>query len=320
MASENPDSQFSSTNLSSTQFPSYLPTAPTSPSNETNAPPFPSGPEPTPARRLPTIKPLLAHSDRTLAHLAKILSTPGGQDTVLSTAYYTLCFLHATINTTLNSQLESFANHFAKNAEKALLPGESVIATFQAPPLATFLLRLSSASKILSSKISDYRIFVRLWGLLGIYSWAKSVYTSPPKDPVLRAIAYAQVSANLCFQSLENVAYLATSGIISRKPERIGKDWQLSSRFWATHVALDFIRLWRVRSLWTDIDGDEKEAKAAREKEVETWWRQLLVDACYAPMTVHYSRSPGILSEAQIGALGMVACMTGFRQIWRNTA
>jgi hypothetical protein len=324
MASENPDSQFSSTNLSSTQFPSYLPTAPASPSAE-SAPPLPTPSAP----RFQNVRALFSNTDRTAAHLSRILATPGGQDSALTTAYYTLVFLHASINTTLESQLQNIAASFAKTASTALNPGETAIVSFTPPPLAANLARLSASSKLLSAKISDYRIFVRLWGLLGIYAWAKSVYNSPPKDPVLRSIAYAQVGVNLCFQTLENTAYLAGNGILTLAPEKQGKAWLLSAKFWAAHLALDFIRLYRVRSSWAkkevdaegkEVDVDEKEFRAKREVEVATWWRQFVVDCCYAPMSIHYSRPEGFLTQLQIGILGIVAGGTGFRELWRKTA
>jgi hypothetical protein len=316
MASENPDSQFSSTNLSSTQFPSYLPTAPTSPTLDSQPPlPLPK------SSRLAPIRKALKSTDRTLARLTAVLSTPAGTDSFLNTTYYTLTFLTATINTTLEAQLDSIATQFAKNASTALLPGESVVATFKAPAIATLLVRLSTSLKTLGSRISDYRTFVRMWGLLGIYAWAKSVYSGPPKDALLRRIAYAQVAVNFCFQVIENRAYLATHGIISRPAERIGRDWMLSAKFFAAHVVLDFVRLYRVRQLWaTEPVGEEKEAKMARAKEVETWWRQLLVDCCFAPMTVHWSRPDVVLTDAQMGFLGMVAGAAGFREVWRKTA
>jgi hypothetical protein len=324
MASENPDSQFSSTNLSSTQFPSYLPTAPASPTAE-SAPPLPTPSAP----RFQNVRVLLSKTDRTAAHISRILATPGGQDSLLTTAYYTLLFLHASINTTLESQLQNIAASFAKSASTALNPGETAIVSFAAPPLAANLARLSASSKLLSAKISDFRIFVRLWGLLGIYAWGKSVYNSPPKDPLLRSIAYAQVCVNLCFQTLENVAYLAGNGITTLAPEKQGKAWMLSSKFWAAHLVLDFVRLYRVRSLWgkkeldaegKEIDVDDKDFKAKREVEVATWWRQLVSDCCYAPMSIHYSRPEGLLTQIQIGMLGIVAGGTGLREIWRKTS
>jgi hypothetical protein len=326
MAAENPDSQFSSTNLSSTQFPSYLPTAPASPTAESAPAPIPT-PAPTP--RFQNVRVLLSNTDRTAAHLSRVLATPGGQDSILNTAYYTLLFLHASINTTLESQLEKIASSFAKTASTALNPGETAVVSFQAPPLAANLAKLSASSKMLSAIISDYRMFVRLWGLLGIYSWGKSVYNSPPKDRLLRAIAYSQVGVNLCFQTLENTAWLSSHGITTLEPKKQGQAWLWSAKFWGAHVALDFLRLYRVRSLWGEkevdaegkaIDTNSKEFRAKREAEVATWWRQLVVNCCYAPMTVHYSRPEALLTPMQIGTLGIVAGGAGLREMWRKTA
>ncbi len=60
----------------------------------------------------------------------------------------------------------------------------------------------------------------------------------------------------------------------------------------------------------------EMEKKA----EVEKWWRELIVNAAYAPMTMHWSVEDGILAESWLGALGLVAAGIGFRQVWRDTS
>lgn len=64
---------------------------------------------------------------------------------------------------------------------------------------------------------------------------------------------------------------------------------------------------------------EEKEVKATKAKEVEKWWRSLVVNAAYVPMTMHWSVENGILSDGFIGAFGMVAGGLGLREAWRNT-
>ncbi len=66
--------------------------------------------------------------------------------------------------------------------------------------------------------------------------------------------------------------------------------------------------------------GGEKREKIVEREEKARWWRELGVNAAYAPMTVHWSMEEGILGEGSVGALGIVAGMLGIREAWRKTA
>lgn len=316
--------------LARTSFPSTLPTATASPIEE-KSDPFPTGEEPA---HPSTLSLALSESDRFVTRVLKVIATPGGMDRILCTAAYTLQLTSAIINNRLNHATERLAQQIAEKASTALLPGETVAVTFEPPPIAQLLAKCSITSKKLATLISDYRIFIRLWGLLGIYAWGKSVYLDPPKDKVLRWIAYTQVALNACFQTIENRAYLAGKTIISREAQLQLKDWCWSSRFWCAHTTLEFIRLYRTKKIWEAEDraasqnkkgegawwsGDE-EAKAKRETEVAGWWKDLVVNAAYYPMTFHWSLESGLLTEIQIGILGVIAGGTGLREVWKKTA
>lgn len=254
--------------------------------------------------------------------LTSILSTPAGQDNLLATVGYTLQFLHANLNTLLATQLQNLASKVIKSTQDVLAPGETLIASLPAPKLATLLAGLSSSSKGLSELIADYRIFVRLWGLLSIYQWGKSVIFDPPSDKVLLRISLAQVSANILYQFLENLAYLGQHSIIRRTEKQQIRDWVWSSRFWGLHVALEFVRLARLRMIWDKepVGSDDKEGKAKRKEEVDTWWRELLINVCYAPLTVHLSVESGTLGEGWVGFLSAVAGGVALGDMWRRTA
>ena len=149
-----------------------------------------------------------------------------------------------------------------------------------------------------------------------------------PQDKVLARITLAQVGVNIVYQVLENVAYLAQHGIVKRSERQQARDWVWSSRFWAAHVLLEFVRLWRIRALWdrnvvegkTNEEDEEKEAKIKRKEEVSTWWRELLINACYAPMTIHWSLESGTMSEEWVGLLGAIAGAIGLREKWKKIA
>jgi hypothetical protein len=316
--------------LARTSFPSTLPTATASPIEE-KANPIPADDEPA---QPSTLSLALSESDRFVTRVLKVIATPGGTDRILCTTTYTFQLVSAIINNRLHSATERLAKQIAEKASAALLPGETVIATIEPPPIAQFLAQLSSGAKKLATLISDYRIFIRLWGLLGIYAWGKSVYLDPPKDRVLRWIAYTQVALNACFQTIENRAYLAGKTIITRDISLQLRDWCWSSRFWCAHTTLEFVRLYRMKQIWAAEDkaavqkkkgegawwsGDE-DAKAKREAEVAGWWKDLIVNGAYYPMTFHWSLEGGLLTEIQIGILGVIAGGTGLREVWRKTA
>lgn len=133
---------------------------------------------------------------------------------------------------------------------------------------------------------------------------------------------------------------------------RVGRKrlWLWSSRAWMVHVGLEVARLVRVWGLRggkkgrgreggeegkgaivkdeigdgvvvKDEVGDGVVVKAEEEKNLgeEKWWRDVLVNAAYAPMTMHWSVEDGVLAEPWLGALGLVAAGVGFRQAWRET-
>lgn len=143
---------------------------------------------------------------------------------------------------------------------------------------------LPAACRSLTSLVSDVRVFNRLWGLLGIYSWGHSLLQHPPRDLTIRRIVAAQVLANACFQVLENAAYLASHNVVSLGKRGQARLWVWSSRFWMTHVALEFWRLQRVREL--RVDGTRRGLMGRDRREEEGWKRELVANCAYAPLTV----------------------------------
>jgi len=280
---------------------------------------------------LPSTRFLLRRTDILLLRLHALLSTPSGIDRTLCTLSYTLTFLHARLSPLLTLRLSRLAASIASKASDALLPGETLIASLPAPTSIALLSRTTTSLKSLAALIADFRIFIRLWGLLGIYAWARDTWASPPADAVLRRITWAQVGVNAAYQVLENGAYLASHGVLvsegwvgERGARRQARWWVWSSRFWAAHVGLEFLRLgylWRKQHSRRSTDGEgEKEDKIERKAEQELWWRDLVSNAAYGPLTVHWSLEEGCLSESWVGLLGMVAGGVGLRERWRATA
>lgn len=146
-----------------------------------------------------------------------------------------------------------------------------------------------------------------------MWAWGASTLRNPNKDGLLKNVVWTQVLACTAFQGFENAAYLATKGIIDLKGETVVRFYRWSARFWAVHVSLEFVRLWRLRELRAkSVEKDETvDAK---------WWRDLYSNAAWLPMTWHYSVSGGLISDASIAALGLIAGVLGLREAWTGTA
>jgi hypothetical protein len=285
-------------------------------------------------------------TDRTLIRLSKLLSTPSGTDVLLCTTSYTLTLIHALLSRVLERKLADIAIDIAEKADGILLPGETLIASLPAPTSTKLIAQTVGSSKTLAEVISDFRIFVRLWGVLGLYTWARGTYTDPlPKDAgrkekVLRALTWAAIASCVGFQVLENGAYLSSKGALTTSSwtGEIGKArenrwWLWSSRFWALYVGVELVRLGvetyyksPPSAILAQDDGEKEDkirrAEALKEEKLKNWlwWKDLASNVAYAPMTVHWSLEQGLLSDWGVGACGMVAGGALLAEAWRKTA
>ncbi|PZD36181.1 hypothetical protein A1F96_00277 [Pyrenophora tritici-repentis] len=333
------------------------PTTTTIPNASTN-PPSPSPnttPKPPPpcATLIQKLRILLLRSlsktahttDHTLVRLDTLLSTPSGIDTLLCTTSYTLTLLSALLSKILERRLTTIASDIASKADGILLPGETLIAEIPASTSTKRIAQVLGGSKALAEVISDYRVFVRMWSLVGLYTWARATYSDPlavgagRKEKILRALTWSSIASCVGCQVLENGAYLASKGVLTGDgwvgeagKKRENKWWTVSSRLWAAYVGIELLRL-GVECYYSSSDGDivgrgvgdgEKEEKIEVEerkksKKLESWrwWKDLVSNIGYAPMTLHWSVEEGLLSELGVGACGMVAGGALLVDAWR---
>lgn len=287
---------------------------------------------------------LARSADRNVLRLSTLLSTPTGIDALLCTTSYTLTLVHALLSRLLERRLADIASDIAEKADGILLPGETLIASLPAPTSTKLIAHVVGSSKASAAVISDYRIFVRLWGVVGLYTWARSTYLAPltkeaeRKDKVLRGLTWAAIASCIGFQVLENGAYLSSKGSLTTASwagdvgkARENKWWVWSSRFWAVYVGVELMRLAITRyyrdsaPLLEAVDG-EKEDKIQREEQIKArkledwlWWKDLVSNVAYAPMTLHWSMESGLLSDCGVGACGIVAGGALLVDAWRKT-
>ncbi|MCJ1433288.1 hypothetical protein MMC27_002647 [Xylographa pallens] len=296
-----------------------------------------SSPEahPSSLQRLTQVLPYyVSRTDSHISRVNRLISTTSTLDTTLLTVTYTLHLLHALLKriTTLRLSIAAKSLHNLLVQLPYVLPPASTFFATLTPSPASRLFRLTTSTAALAALIDDVRIFLRLGGLLSIYTWGASVYRSPPQDRVLRSITWGQVGACALFQYLENGAYLGSKGVFAFGNEKVNKWYVWSSRFWMAHVVLEFGRLARQWSLnregiaSKDL-GSEKQGEeidhgqilARREEEDREWWKQVYVNAAWFPVTVHYGSESGLVGEAQLALLGLVAGVLGIRDAWKAT-
>lgn len=160
-------------------------------------------------------------------------------------------------------------------------------------PASTTLATASSRLRKLASKISDVRMFMRLWGLVGIYKWGAGTLRSPPKDAVVRSLVLAQVAVNAAYQVLENMAYLNMHSLLAFSKRTEGRMWLWSTRCWAAHIVLDFVKLERMRWLRNEKARGLRGLVVSREEERaarDDWNKAWVCNATTAPLSVCFAR------------------------------
>lgn len=273
------------------------------------------------------------HTDNVLVRLSTLLSNPASTDALLASTSYSLALLHALFSRLLAHRLSS------STPTPTSKPGNPALAApTSASPAIHFLAQAAAATKAIPPVVDDYRIFVRMWGLAGLYMWARGLAHSPlartagTKERWVRRIVWAEIASLAAFQVLENGAYLASKGALAGErwsgapgKKREVRWWMWSSRWWFVFVALELVRLCVQRvgaaSNGSGVVGEEeKRALADGEKEGKLlaeekrrrewlWWRDLVSNLAYLPMTLHWSVEEGksVLGDVVVSALGLVA-------------
>lgn len=263
------------------------------------------------------VKSLLNTTDSTIVRLNKLLKTPGGLASFLSTtnyALYILAHLHTTAPT--RAQLLIKLNSFLGRALPKI-PPNAVAPTAPGSPLLPLALTLG-----------DLRTTLRLTGLIPLYVLLKSLIKSNEPDSISYAIKLAQCASYITFQGLENVYHLTNKTVINAnwtnaRFARLGGNTMLmtwSCRAWLAGITCDFLRLLREAQLARQSGSYDKlnaEEKRAADKK---WWSEFFVATSWYPMAIHYSVDGGIgLNLGMVGACGFLANLGNFLKAWEGT-
>lgn len=252
--------------------------------------------------------------DDRIAHLNRVLSTASGIDSTLCFLGYGLVFVSASLENVRTSQ--TFRKLVANVNEKSTgAPGVGLAAT---------LGDVAASAKTLGGMCSDFRTAMRMWGLLKIWAGAKATYFSPPKDGVLKVLAWSQLGSMAAYLALENNYYLWSKGVINKglTAEVMGKRLRAAIWVFCAYLVMDFVRLSRVvqlRAVEKGEDVDEKTLKAQLADQDRAWYRSLTVDLAYFPLCFGWGGAIS-LPEWAFGLGGALAGFANFREALRVTA
>ncbi|GAB1320361.1 hypothetical protein MFIFM68171_10571 [Madurella fahalii] len=318
--------------------------------------PIPSStpPSSTPKRKPLPLGALLAaipsNADSFLTRLDKCLSTPSGIDTVMLFLCYSSKLSAAVLSSLSQSALRRSAREWI--ALVAALPRGTTL-VFSAPvtspaaaaaagkttlpSAAALALLLSKRLSSLSSLLSEARMIMRLWALLGMYFWARGLLRrtflrQPPPPPSTStsekdalaapsstrptlaetAIEFTRLALCVTFQSLENAAYLSQRGILSLTPAQQGKAYRWSARLWAGYVGIELGRLAAERF------GPAAAAQSASQR--AEWTKKTVRQLAWAPLTLHWGSEKGLVSDMTVGLLASIPGVIQMRDLWASTA
>ncbi|KAK0661241.1 putative PEX11C peroxisomal biogenesis factor 11 [Cercophora samala] len=262
--------------------------------------PSPSKPLTTPPNTLPLatlLAKLPSSANLFLSRLEKCMSTPSGIDTVMLLLCYT-------------SKLT--ANVLTSGRVTTLLDKSS-------QPIARKTLATLLAKRLnnLSALMSESRVILRLWALLGIYSWGRSIVATPATSVAAKGLDYVRLILCVLLQGLENGAYLSFRGVMGWTPEQQGLAYKWSARFWGAFVGIEVGKLLAERVGRVQKKDGEEERRETRE-----WKRKLAKSLAWAPLTVHWSVDGGLpgVTELVVGALASVPGVIQMGDLWETVS
>jgi hypothetical protein len=253
-------------------------------------------------------------TDTRIQRLSKILSTSSGVDTTLTLVGYSFFLASSQLNSLQTLELKTLSHLFSSNASPTILALGSK-SVFQ-------LADLSASFKTLAGMCSDFRTFTRLWGMLGIYAMAKRNYLEPPKDTILKGVAWSQTLALGAYYVYENTYYLAGKGVLRGwKAEEIMRWAKMSLKYFMAYVLIEYVRLWRTRQLREEKRASGILSEKEAEKEEKAWRRSALANLAYTPLSLHWASESGpLMSDGWVGTLMSLIGLIKFRAAWELTA
>ncbi|KAJ2006658.1 regulation of peroxisome size [Coemansia thaxteri] len=189
----------------------------------------------------------------------------------------------------------------------------------------------SERVRTLSNLVSDYRIMIRLTGLAPMAQYVRYAEQFPAQTRLLKWLDRIMNTTLVCYYPLEHIYWLGAHQILPFSEKMVDFAGYWSCRFWAVWVALQFVRLGeeyrlikgKKQNIYTrdKIDAAQMQGELdAVDAEVKSWKTQLLINACYFPLTLHWSIRGSTFPDVAVGVCGTVAAVAQAYNVWKATA
>ncbi|KAH8651219.1 hypothetical protein BX600DRAFT_473252 [Xylariales sp. PMI_506] len=217
--------------------------------------------------------------------------------------------------------------------------------------MAPALLSLSQRLRTFSTLTWDTMMFLRLWGLLDMYSWAQRLFLrfqatrgtaatsragagrssleqeksfgGQKVDSAETVIEVCQILSCSAFQALENAAYLAQTNVLVWKPAKIEKVHRRSAQFWGAFVGLELAKLLleKYKRGRQDLQISFQEKKRVENQEWTREWRRLVAtNLAWLLLMFHWGSKKGLLNDLTLSAIATIPGFVRFRDLWRRVA
>ncbi|KAJ4391987.1 hypothetical protein N0V93_005607 [Gnomoniopsis smithogilvyi] len=282
---------------------------------------------------------LATKTDAFLTHLQRCLATPSGIDTLLLFICYT-SRLTGALSTSLSQSLlrrdlVALALTLPRKQTAVLVASSNKSPRTLA--IAQLAAVLGARLKSLGSLASEARTIARLWGLLGMYFWAKrltaqllsskrsssssstsekAAAAEPQESKLATLVSWAQLISCTAFQYLENGAYLSGKGVLGWTPKEQGRAYVVSARWLAVYTGLEIGKLLAAIVARRDVKAESEDEKA----EMEAVRRSMVINLAWTPLTLHWAADTGFLSDLAVGLGGSIPGVIQMRKLWRETA
>ena len=154
------------------------------------------------------------------------------------------------------------------------------------------IVNLVASLKVVYAKFAEFRLTMRLFGLLPILQWADNLskQTDPPSG-YINLLEKLQVLSLLIYYPFEHAYYFGSRGMItSMKPSTLRNAALISCSFWASYTVFKLMQIveeMRLLKVQKSKAVGISQISALNTKERNTR-ESLIVNTAYFPMTLHW--------------------------------